>query len=73
MSEELYEKGDRVWVRSGTGARLPGVVIGRHVPWDLYRVAYVVDVSGRGPRAVETWRLSRRRGDEPATAERAGS
>lgn len=67
MDGDAYDKGDRVWVRSGTGVRLPGVVIGRHAPWDLYRVAYVVDVAGRGPKAVEAWRLSSRRKDEPST------
>lgn len=66
MDGEPYVKGDRVWVRSGTGVRLPGIVIGRHVPWDLYRVAYMVDVAGRGPRAVEAWRLWRRGSDEPS-------
>jgi hypothetical protein len=65
MNGGRYETGDRVWVRSGSGSRLPGVVIGLHEPWGLYRVAYVVDVAGRGPRAVEEWRLSPRRKDEP--------
>ena len=68
MTEGRYEKGDRVWVRSGTGTGLPGVVIGHHRHWDLYRVVYMVDIAGRGPRAVETWRLSHRRKDEPSTA-----
>ncbi len=61
-----YESGDRVWVRSGSGERLPGVVIGHHEPWNLYRVAYVVDVAGRGPRTIEEWRLSAREKDETA-------
>lgn len=66
MEEGSYDKGDRVWIRSGTGIRLPGVVIGRHVPWDLYRVAYMVEAAGRGQRAVEAWRLSPRRRDDPS-------
>ncbi len=64
MVEDRYEKGDRVWVRGGTESRLPGVVIGHHEPWDLYRVVYVVEISGRGPKAVEAWRLSPRQRNE---------
>ena len=60
-----YEKGDRVWVLRGGAAREPGVVIGHHVDWNLYRVVYTVDLADRGPRAIEEWRLSfRRRGQE---------
>ena len=66
VDDSRYEKGDRVWVRGGSGLRLPGVVIGHYQTWDLYRVAYVVDVVGRGPRAIEEWRLSAREKDEPA-------
>ena len=53
-----YVKGDRVWVLRGRGSREPGVVIGYYVDWDLYRVVYMVDLAGRGPRAIEKWRLS---------------
>lgn len=49
----------------GSGRRLPGVVIGHHKTWDLYRVAYMVDVAGSGPRAIEEWRLSPREKAEP--------
>jgi hypothetical protein len=56
-----YVKGDRVWVLRGHGSREPGVVIGYYVDWDLYRVVYMVDLAGRGPRAIEKWRLSFRR------------
>ena len=60
-----YVKGDRVWVLRGHGSREPGVVIGYYVDWGLYRVVYMVDLAGRGPRAVEEWRLSfRREGEE---------
>ena len=59
-----YEKGDRVWVRPPSGARLPGVVVGHHVDWNLYRVVYMVDVAGQTPRAIEEWRLSPRREGE---------
>ena len=45
---------------------MPGVLIGHHQTWNLYRVAYVLDVAGRGPRAIEEWRLSAREKDEPA-------
>jgi hypothetical protein len=48
-----YVKGDRVCVLSGHGSREPGVVIGYYVDWGLYRVVYMVDLAGRGPRAVE--------------------
>lgn len=72
MAEGRYEKGDRVWVRGGTESRLPGVVIGHHKPWDLYRVAYVVDIAGRGPRAVEAWRLSYRPKDKPRGTDTLG-
>jgi hypothetical protein len=37
------------------------VVIGHYVDWGLYRVVYMVDLAGRGPRAVEKWRLSFRK------------
>jgi len=59
-----YEKGDRVFVRGSRSPRLPGVVIGHYVDWNLYRVVYMVDVAGQRPRAVEEWRLSPRRADE---------
>ena len=60
-----YEKGDRVWVLRSSAAREPGVVIGHHVDWNLYRVVYTVDLADRGPRAIEEWRLSfRRKGGE---------
>ena len=60
-----YEKGDRVFVRGSRSPRLPGVVIGHYVVWNLYRVVYMVDIAGQSPRAVEVWRLSpRREGEE---------
>ncbi len=60
-----YEKGDRVWIRGLRDPRLPGVVIGHHLDWNLYRIVYMVDLGGREPRAVEEWRLSpRREGEE---------
>jgi hypothetical protein len=55
-----YEKGDRVWVQPPSGPRLPGIIVGQHVDWNLYRVVYMVDIAGRIPRAVEEWRLSPR-------------
>ena len=64
-AEPRYEKGDRVFVRGPRSPRLPGVVIGHYVDWNLYRVVYKVDVAGQRPRAVEEWRLSpRREGEE---------
>jgi hypothetical protein len=63
--EPRYEKGDRVCIRRGHGLREPGVVIGYYIDWGLYRVVYMVDVAGQGPRAIEQWRLSSRgEGDE---------
>ena len=63
--EPRYEKGDRVWVQRGLGLSEPGVVIGYYIDWGLYRVVYMVDVGGQGPRAIEEWRLSSRvEGDE---------
>lgn len=60
-----YEKGDRVWVLRGGATREPGVVIGHHVDWNLYRVVYTVDFADKAPRAIEEWRLSfRRKGEE---------
>ena len=60
-----YEKGDRVFVRGARAPRLPGVVIGHYVDWNLYRIVYMVDVAGQSPRALEEWRLSpRREGEE---------
>ena len=60
VDEPGYVKGDRVWVLRGHGSREPGVVIGYYVDWGLYRVVCMVDLAGRGPRAVEKWRLSLR-------------
>jgi hypothetical protein len=57
VDQPLYEKGDRVWVLSGYGLPLPGLVIGYHADWDLYRVVYMSDISERNPRAVHRWRL----------------
>jgi hypothetical protein len=59
-----YEKGDRVFVRGSRDLRLPGVVIGHYVDWNLYRVVYMVGIAGQSPRAVEEWRLSPRRAGE---------
>ena len=64
VGEPGYVKGDRVCVLSGHGSREPGVVIGHYVDWGLYRVVYMVDLAGRGPRAIEEWRLSFRREGE---------
>jgi hypothetical protein len=58
--ETRYEKGDRVWVMSGHGLRLPGVVIGYHADWDLYRVVYMGDIAEGNPSVVQEWRLSSR-------------
>ena len=64
-TEPRYEKGARVFVRGALGPRLPGVVVGYHVDWNLYRVVYAVGIAGQCPRAVEEWRLSpRREGEE---------
>ena len=72
--EPRYEKGDRVWVLRGGAAREPGVVIGHHLDWNLYRVVYTVDFAGQDPRAVEEWRLSfRRKGEESWQAETPAS
>jgi len=65
-----YEKGDRAFVRGSRSPRLPGVVIGHYVDWNLFRVVYMVDVAmvdvaRQSPKAVEGWRLSpRREGEE---------
>jgi hypothetical protein len=65
VDEFPYETGDRVWVLSGDGLRLPALVIGYHADWDLYRVVYMGDIAERNPRAVQEWRLSpRREGEE---------
>ena len=58
-----------MWVRGGLGHRLPGVVIGLHEDWGLYRIAYMVDVAGRGPRAIEEWRLSPRDKEELSSSD----
>lgn len=63
--EPQYEKGDRVWVLSGDRLRLPGMVIGYHANWGLYRVVYMGNISERDSSAVHEWRLSpRREGEE---------
>lgn len=65
MDWSRYEKGDRVWVLSGHGSRLPGLVIGHYVDWDLYRIVYMVGIEGRDQRVVEVWRLTfRQKGEE---------
>jgi hypothetical protein len=64
VEEPPFEKGDRVWVLSGHGLRLPGLVIGYHANWGLYRVVYMSDIAGRDPSAVQKWRLSPRREGE---------
>jgi hypothetical protein len=54
-----------VFVRGSRSPRLPGVVIGHYVDWNLYRVVYMVNIAGQSPRAVEEWRLApRREGEE---------
>ena len=58
--EPRYEKGDRVWVLSGDGLRLPGLVIGYRADWNLYRVVYMGDLAERNPSVVQEWRLSPR-------------
>jgi len=64
VDELSYEKGDRVWVLSGHGLPLPGLVIGYHADWDLYRVVCMDDIAERNPKAVHKWRLSPRREGE---------
>ncbi len=49
-TEPRYEKGDRVFIRGALGPRLPGVVVGHHVDWNLYRVVYMVGIAGQCPR-----------------------
>ena len=58
VDELGYVKGDRVCVLRRHYSRDPGVVIGHYVDWRLYRIVYMVVLAGRGPRAVEEWRLS---------------
>ncbi len=60
VEEPPFEKGDRVWVLSGHGLRLPGLVIGYHADWGLYRVVYMGAIAERNPSAVQKWRLSPR-------------
>lgn len=65
MDRFRYEKGDRVWILNGRGSRLPGVVTGYYVDWDLYRIVYMVGIVGLDQRVVERWRLTfRRKGEE---------
>ena len=60
VDEASYEKGDRVWVLSRHGLRLPGLVIGCHADVGLYRIVYMDDIAQRDPRVVQEWRLSPR-------------
>lgn len=60
VDQSRYEKGDRVWVLRGYASRLPGVVIGYYVDWDLYRIVYMVGIMGQDQRVVEAWRLTLR-------------
>ena len=59
-TEPRYETDDRVFVRGSRAPRLPGVVIGHFVDWNLYRVVYMVNIAGQSPRVVEEWRLALR-------------
>ncbi len=59
-TEPRYVKGDRVFVRGTRALRVPGVVVGHYVDWNLYRIVYMVDLAGQSPKAVEEWRLSPR-------------
>ncbi len=63
--EPRYVTGDRVFVRGSRALRVPGVVIGHYVDWNLYRVVYMVDVAGQSPRG--------RRGVAPLAAQRRGA
>jgi hypothetical protein len=45
---------------SRDGLRRPGVVIGYHADWDLYRVVYTGGTAERNPSVVQEWRLSSR-------------
>jgi hypothetical protein len=67
--EPRYEKGDRVWVLGGGALRKPGLVIGHHVDWNLYRIVYTLDLTDQDPRAIEEWRLSFRKKGEPRQAQ----
>ena len=49
-----------MWVLSGHGFRLRGLVIGYHADWGLYRVVYMDAIAERNPSAVQKWRLSPR-------------
>ena len=60
-----YEKGDRVWVLNSHGSRLPGMVIGHYIDWDLYRIVYMVGIKRQDQSVVEVWRLNfREEGEE---------
>ncbi len=60
VEEPPFEKGDRVWVLSGHGLRLPGLMVCYHADWGLYRVVYMGAIAERNPSAVQKWRLSPR-------------
>lgn len=65
VDRSRYETGDRVWVLSGRGSQLPGVVIDHYVDWDMYRIVYMVGIVGLDQRVVEEWRLTfRQKGEE---------
>ena len=55
----------------GGAAREPGVVIGHHVDWNLYRVVYTVDFAGQDPRASRNGAYHfRRKGKIPGKPKR---
>jgi hypothetical protein len=69
VDQSRYEKGDRVWVLRGHGSRLPGVVIGHYIDWNLYRIVYMVGTVGQDQRVVEEWRLAfRQKGEKRYSA-----
>ena len=49
-----------MWVLSGYGLLLPGLMVGYHADWGLYRVVYMGAIAERNPSAVQKWRLSPR-------------
>jgi hypothetical protein len=44
-----------VWVLSGHGLRLPGVTIGYHADWDLYRVVSGSDTLTVSLSETQVW------------------
>ena len=65
VDEPPIRKGERVWVLSGHGLHLPGLVDGYHADRDAYGVVYLGDLAERNPGAEAAAIPAQRSGKSP--------